>query len=283
MKKKKILILGATGMLGNAVADYFVAMKNKYTVVLTARNTKLAREKWPEAEVRCFDAENLQSINSLEDIHTFDACINCIGVIKPFMSKSLTQSILLNSVLPRAMAAHCKSVGVKFIHITTDCVFSGKDGNYDEDSLHDCLDDYGKSKSLGEPVEDCMVIRTSIIGDEIHKDASLIAWVKSQKGETIKGYSHHYWNGITTTTFADVCHQILQKDLYEEGLFHVFSNKVDKFQLMNIFNEVFELNMTVEEYSDENVVDRSMTTKKDLMSKLNVPSLKKQIKGLVKS
>ncbi len=278
--KKNILILGATGMLGNAVANYFVKMKNKYNVVLTARNIKLAEETWPETDIRHLDLNDEYTFESIEDIDDFDTVINCIGVIKPFMKNDFFTSVSLNTLFPHSMAQECKERGIKFIHITTDCVFSGKDGNYDEDSLHDCLDDYGKTKSLGEPVNDCMVIRTSIIGDEIHKDASLIAWAKAQKGKTVKGYSHHLWNGITTTTFGDICHQIIQKDLYEVGLFHVFSNTVNKFQLMNLFNEVFDLGMTVEEYSDENVVDRTMTTKKELMSKLNIPSLKKQLKAL---
>ena len=162
------------------------------------------------------------------------------------------------------------------LYITTDCVFSGRGGNYHEDSLHDCLDDYGKSKSLGEP-ENCMVIRTSIIGEEIHKNASLIAWVKSMKGKEANGFKNHLWNGVTTNHYAEICQKIIDDSLYEVGLFHVHSNTVDKYQLLKLINDRFGLNIKVNGVVTDVSVDRTLASKKPLVNKLNVKSIERQI------
>jgi dTDP-4-dehydrorhamnose reductase/intein/homing endonuclease len=159
------------------------------------------------------------------------------------------------------------------------CVFSGSVGKYVESDLHDALDAYGKSKSLGETKE-CMVIRTSILGEEIHKNASLVAWAKSQAGKNVSGFTNHIWNGITTKQFANCCHQIIEKDLYEAGLHHVFSNDVTKFELLSMIDARFGLNLTIASVEAGQRCDRTMRTNKTLMSRLTVPSISDQIKDM---
>lgn len=265
----KICILGSTGMLGNAVAKHF--LKSEHEVVLTHRTDKV---KLSENSVY-FDAEN----TDLSFMNNCDYVLNCIGTIKPFMDKNPITSIYINSIFPRKLANHCEQNDIKLIHITTDCVFSGRDGNYHEDSIHDCLDDYGKSKSLGEP-ENCMVIRTSIIGEEIHKNASLIAWVKSMKGKEANGFKNHWWNGITTNHYAEICQNIIENSLYEVDLFHVHSNTVDKYQLLNLINDKFDLDIKISGIVTDVSVDRTLTSKKHLINKLNIKSIEQQIKEL---
>jgi dTDP-4-dehydrorhamnose reductase len=210
-----------------------------------------------------------------------DYIINCIGVIKPFMKDSQKNAIKLNCLFPMILSEYCEKNGCKLIHITTDCVFSGKDGGYTEDSIHDALDDYGKSKSLGESCQDkSMVIRTSIIGEEVHKQASLIAWVQSQKGKEVNGYTNHLWNGVTTKQYAKICSDIIDNDLYEEGLFHVFSNPINKLDLVNCISDRFELGITVNPFEAPESCDRTMNTIKDLCGKLNIPSIEQQIKEI---
>jgi dTDP-4-dehydrorhamnose reductase/intein/homing endonuclease len=161
------------------------------------------------------------------------------------------------------------------------CVFSGKEGKYTEESQHDALDDYGKSKSLGEHCQKFgMLIRTSIIGEEIHKNASLIEWIKSQKGKEINGFTNHLWNGITTKQYAKICSQIIDENLYEKGLFHVFSDVVNKLELASFVNEKFDLGITIKPFETENPCDRTMSTVKDLNSKLTIPTIKEQIENL---
>ena len=223
----KIAVLGSTGMLGNAVLKHFKS--KKYDIIGTYRDEKFANQ-----DLVYFDAVT----SDFSIIDDCDYVLNCIGTIKPFMNKNMANSIFINSIFPRKLANYCELKNIKMIHITTDCVFSGKDGKYDEDSLHDCLDEYGKSKSLGEP-NNCMVIRTSIIGEEIHKDASLISWTKSMKNKEVNGFTNHLWNGITTKYYAELCEQIIENNFYENQLFILHSNTINKFELLNLLNEKF--------------------------------------------
>ena len=131
------------------------------------------------------------------------------------------------------------------IHITTDCVFSGKDGNYDENSIPDEINDYGLSKSLGELCKGT-IIRTSIIGEEANNKRSLLEWVVSNKGNTINGFTNHMWNGITCLQLAKIIDIIIRDDLYWNGVQHIFSPRsVSKYELVSMINDVYKLNITV--------------------------------------
>lgn len=270
--KTKILILGSTGMLGNAVTAFFLNNPG-YEIVTTYRDKAFA-----------FPGKSLYYDVLTTSLHElpgdFDYVINCIGTIKPFMAADPVAAIRINALLPWQLADWCEANGSKLIHITTDCVFSGKKGKYVESDLHDALDDYGKSKSLGECSSRGMVLRTSIIGEEIHKNSSLIAWAKSQKGKTINGFSTHLWNGITTKEYAKVCDKIITAGWYEKGLFHIFAqDDVSKLQLMEYFNEKFDLDLTIIEKRPD-AVDRTMRTEKELCAKLGIPTVKQMIEEI---
>lgn len=264
----KILILGGTGMLGNAVGKHFLNTNHNITLTYRTRNAIYG------------DSHKWVYFNPLDSIDynftkKYDIVINAIGIIKPFMKISTTDAIFINSIFPHHLAKYSNNV----ISITTDCVFSGKKGNYTENDLHDALDDYGKSKSLGEPINDCMVIRTSIIGEEIHKNASLIAWAKSQKGKEVNGFTHHKWNGITTNQYAKICEKIIDNNWYQKGLFHAFAKDiVTKYDMMTYFNEKFELDLKIK--AVDNITepcDRSLSTIKDLCQKLEIPTVQQMI------
>lgn len=264
----KILILGNTGLLGNAVEKHF-RNQYDYSVTTACRNPELS----PSKSI-CFDAikDNLDSLGN-----GYDYVINCIGVIKPFMIDDPESAIMINALFPWRLARWCEISGMRLIHITTDCVYSGAKGKYIESDLHDALDAYGKSKSLGECVPHAMVLRTSIIGEEIHKNASLVAWAKMQKGKKIGGYSTHYWNGITTNTYAKICDKIIRNDLFEPDLFHIFAaDDVSKLEMMQLFNKKYDLDMEIEEKTPP-VVDRTLRTKKNLCEKLDIPTVSQMI------
>jgi len=269
---KKILILGGTGMLGNAVVRHF-AKQDGYDVTATYRTEGL---DIPCNNIR-FDVLR-DAPEKLSD--GYDYVLNCIGIIKPFMAADIVSAIKINSIIPHILAEWCDSEQTRLIHITTDCVYSGNKGKYVESDLHDALDDYGKSKSLGECPNKAMVLRTSIIGEEIHKDASLIAWAKSQKGQTISGFSTHTWNGITTNYYAKICDAIIQNGYFENGLFHVFAeDDVTKLEMMHMFNKKFDLGMTIEEKQPA-TCDRTLRTEKELNKKLCVPTVGQMIEEL---
>jgi len=171
----KILVLGSTGMLGQYVTRY---LKNKSVPVTASSRIDFDASNPTQSEI-----ENL--------ISPFNVIINCIGLIKPQVDKyGIVEAIRINSVFPHQLANTCESKNKKLIHITTDCVYSGKIGGYTETSISDVSDTYGKTKSMGEP-QNCTTIRTSIIGEEVHQQRSLIEWAKSQNGKTVHGYTNH--------------------------------------------------------------------------------------------
>jgi dTDP-4-dehydrorhamnose reductase len=272
---KKILIVGATGLLGNTVGKYFI--NTSHDVTLTYRKEKLIygdENNWIQFQVG----------DELDFIKDYDYVINCIGIIKPYMSndENPIDSRMVNSVFPWQLSHKCEELGCRLIHITTDCVFSGRDGKYNEESEHDALDAYGKTKSLGEPVTKSMVLRTSIIGEEIHSNASLIEWAKSQKGKEVNGFTHHLWNGVTTRQYARCCAKIINNDLYSVGLFHIFSeNTVSKAEMLGYFNDRYGLNLSIKETNSiGDKCDRSLSTLKCLNGLLDIPTVKEQIMEL---
>jgi len=266
---KKLLVLGGTGMLGNTVVRHFIK-QNGYDVTATYRT--------PGLEIPCNKIEFNVLSDSLDIIQgSFDYVLNCIGITKPFMLPDIVAAIKINSIFPHTLADWCNSKDMKLIHITTDCVYSGNAGKYTEGVLHDALDDYGKSKSLGECPDKAMVLRTSIIGEELHKDAFLVAWAKSQKGKTISGFSTHLWNGITTNYYAKACDEIIKNNYYGHGLSHIFAeDDVTKLEMMHIFDEKYDLGMTIEEKQPAKC-DRTLRSDKDLCKKLGIPTVKQMI------
>ena len=167
--------------------------------------------------------------------------VNCIGVIKPRIdesqSSSVEQAVRINTLFPHQLANYAENAGLKVLQIATDCVFSGAAGRYNEKSAHDATDVYGKTKSLGEVnSRQVMHLRCSIVGPEIGRSTSLWEWVRGQpRHAVISGYLNHYWNGITTDAFGEICHSIISNDLFSAGVVHVVPDDVvSKNQLVNI-------------------------------------------------
>jgi len=269
----KVLILGSTGMLGNAVGKWFLERPEQFETHLTYRNEEMSF------------GENKHYFNMYDEegsgeLPAVDYIINCVGLIKPFITEDPLVSIEVNATFPWRLARYCEETDTNLIHITTDCVYSGAKGSYSEESEHDALDSYGKTKSLGEP-NNCMVLRTSIIGEEIHKNVSLISWVKDQKGGEVNGYTNHLWNGITTKQYAEVCGKIITQDLFQIGKFHIHSPEpVTKHKLVSLINERFELGITVNEFEAPVVVDRTLATTHEMCARLEIPPIEQQIKEL---
>ena len=199
----KIIVLGKNGMLGRYVYTYFKT--NGYdTIGVSRKDVNIGEVN------RTVLTEYFTSLKLSEG----DVVINCVGVIKPRVDElGVLNAININSVLPHILEDILIEMGVNLIHPTTDCVFDGLKGQYDEDHPHNVTDIYGRTKSLGEP-EKSTVIRTSIIGDEVNQGRSLVEWIKSNKGKTVNGFTNHQWNGVTCLEFAKICQQIIEKDLY---------------------------------------------------------------------
>ena len=180
----------------------------------------------------------------LNHIESDDIVINCIGAI-PQKSPSIRDYIQTNTLFPLRLDELSNHIGFKFIHITTDCVFDGSKGDYTVYDTHTAEHIYGITKSLGEPNGAC-VIRTSIIGEELHGKKNLLEWVRSNRGQRIDGYTNHIWNGVTCLTLAGVVKRIIQENLYWSGVRHIASpDRVSKYDLCRIINHCYELDIQV--------------------------------------
>jgi dTDP-4-dehydrorhamnose reductase len=197
-----------------------------------------------------------------EKFLSYDYLINCAGSIKPVVDKqSYEKTLIVNSIFPNYLAKLCYQSGsAKMIHITSDCVFSGEKGQYIETDRHDVTDKYGVSKSLGENLEICN-IRTSIIGEEQEgNQRSLIEWAKSEKGNKVKGFTNHKWSGVTCLRLAQIIEYMISNNIYWNGIAHIFSESINKFDLLSKINEVYDLDLEIESFETEHPCDRSMST-----------------------
>jgi dTDP-4-dehydrorhamnose reductase len=230
------LIFGANGMLGKYICKY-LEMKGKNIV-------KINRKE--------FDIKLLY--NKIDDIifskYKPKFVINCAGVINKRLDLDVIEMYIVNSVFPQILSKICVKYNICLIHPTTDCVFSGLNGNYDKNSKHDCNDDYGISKSIGENIygKNICVIRSSIIGEE-DNSRSLISWIISNKDKTVNGYTNHLWNGITCLEYAKIVYQIILNGGWT-GLYHINSvfrgqNFISKNDLVKIISEIYMLNITI--------------------------------------
>ena len=254
---KKVLILGATGMLGHKLCQGF-AEKEHFQVSATTRsplNSELTK---------CFpknitfipncNAMHPESIFSVIQSTSPDFVINCIGIVKQSPeSKNYSTSIAINSLFPHILAQKCAENNVKLIHISTDCVFSGTFGHpYIETMNSDAEDLYGKSKFLGEVIDqkNALTIRTSIIGREITHPTGLLEWFLSQKGKNIKGFSRALFSGLTTNLAVNVLEHVIMKTPELSGLYHVSTAGISKFDLLQIINEVYRTNIHIQKDED---------------------------------
>ena len=272
-----LLVLGVSGMLGSMCFDY-LSKNSNFSVYGTARNPKYLKDN-----IYQFDVYDISTLENKEFLNLkIEYIINCIGITKPFSKdndpEGVMRAIKINSDFPWELAKYAKKYQIKVLQIGTDCVYSGKKGLYDESAPHDPLDVYGKSKSLGEVFDQTsLIIRCSIIGPEFKKETTfLFEWFLNQPdGGTIGGFEHHLWNGVTTLQFAQICEKLISSNNFDElvklsYVHHFIPNDiVNKFELMNIFNDVFEKNLKINRVNKPNEkVDRTLSTKYGELAKL---------------
>lgn len=214
---QSVLVLGATGMLGSMVFDVLSkahGLQVAATVRTVAQGIELEQE-YPGTSWILYDAE--QPAEKTEYVAQYDWVINCIGITKPLIHENVPseveRAIRVNALWPHQLASAVSGAGHRLLQIATDCVFSGRSGPYAEPSTSDAHDVYGRTKSLGETCYPGVThLRTSIIGPETGPSKFLLEWVRRQPHDpVINGYSDHYWNGVTTLQFAEVCRGIIQE------------------------------------------------------------------------
>jgi len=188
----------------------------------------------------------------------------------------------VNSIFPHNLGKWAQKNNVQAFHITTDCVYSGIKGSYMERDYFDANDVYGMSKNGGDTHE-CMTLRTSIIGEEQGQARSLLSWAQSQKGKEVSGFTNHIWNGVTTLHLAEIMGDIIEKNIYQPGVFHLHSpNKVTKFELLQILNEVYELELKIKAVTAAESCDRSLASVHPLARNLATKTIAQQVQEMRK-
>jgi dTDP-4-dehydrorhamnose reductase len=257
----KVAVLGSTGMVGHEVVNVLGTDERQRFIVLGLDRTGF------DANNPCFGCLN-----------EFDYIINCIGVVWQG-NPSKRDMFYTNSVFPHLLYERCGHfTNRKVIHVSSDCVFSGKRGGYSESNVPDATSDYGISKALGEP-RDGMVLRTSIIGRELKTKHSFVEWAINQRGQEVNGFVNHVWNGVTSRQYGRILAQVMTEDLWAPGVHHVFSTSLTKHDLLCKVSDGLGLDLRVKPVTQD-LVDRSLVTEKALNGRLNIPSIDVMIDDL---
>jgi len=231
----KILILGINGMLGSTLF-FHLSQNKKNDIFGTTRNKVLLRSFKNKNNIFCgVDATEFSTFRSIIEKSKPDLIINCIGVIKQKLNDiNLTNMTLINTDFPKYLNDICKNFNMRMIHISTDCVFSGNTGMYNELSVPDPIDEYGLSKLKGEVVDskNTLTLRMSIVGHEMTTNYSLLDWFLSQKS-SVTGYSKAIFSGLTTLELSSIIEKyVINSDM--SGLYHIGNSPIDKMLFLKI-------------------------------------------------
>jgi dTDP-4-dehydrorhamnose reductase len=263
--KMKVLILGVTGMLGSTVFKMLQQDKS-LTVYGTLRSVSGAEHFPLDSHSQLLANVDVLDNDSLISVMTAvkpDLVINCIGLIKQYAdANSPLIALPINAMFPHRLANLCSLTNTRLIHISTDCVFSGRKGMYTEDDVSDAEDLYGKSKYIGElhDLTHSVTLRTSIIGHELNTSTSLVDWFLSQTGQ-VKGYNEAIFSGLPTIELAIVIRDFVIPNANLHGLYHVSVEPIDKHSLLNLIADVYGKEIEIE--ADDKVqIDRSLDSTK---------------------
>ncbi len=256
----RVLILGAAGMLGHTLWQAYHQRFDTWGAV---------RSSFQEyADYGLFDPERLVGGVDAADFDTIvrtlamvqpDVVINGIGIIKQLpTAQDPIVSLSINALFPHRLANLCRAAGVRLIHISTDCVFSGRKGMYTEEDISDAEDLYGRTKFLGEVgAPGCLTLRTSIIGRELRTTSGLVEWFLSNRGGSVRGYTEAIYSGFTTLALANIMADILEQYPDLSGVYQVSSAPINKYDLLCLIRNTYDLPIEIEAYAGVQI-DRSL-------------------------
>lgn len=257
----KVLVLGVTGMLGNAVFRVFGA-DAAYQTWGTLRSATALRHFPQNSHVRLLcgvDVLDQDALTSAIARVKPDVVINCVGLIKQLAdAKDPLTALPINAMLPHRLARLCELAGARLIHVSTDCVFSGRKGLYQEADLSDAEDLYGKSKYIGElhDLPHAITLRTSIIGHELGSNHALVDWFLSQQG-SVRGFTRAIFSGLPTVELARVMKELVIPHPQLNGLYHVAAAPIDKHKLLGLVAAQYGKQIEIRP-DDGLVIDRSL-------------------------
>jgi dTDP-4-dehydrorhamnose reductase len=260
---KRVAILGSTGMLGSAITRFMetqnieVTEFNRLGKSINGKNTAIK-----------IDVLGSYELNNVFKGIEIDFVINSIGMVKQVIDERSVKDVFeakrINSDFLENLNIFSGNTGIPIIQIGTDCVYSGKTGQYSENSYFDPIDTYGITKTVGEQsLSEAMLIRCSIIGREKKSFVSLIEWVLKQPiGAKINGFTNHFWNGVTTLQFSEIVSGVLKTDGFRKGTVHLVpSNVISKNKLIKLIAAEFgRTDLEICDFVAENAVNRSLVT-----------------------
>ena len=256
----RVMVLGAAGMLGHKAFQVFSRL---FETVATFRcfDARLrSTGLFPQSQViDGVDATELESVRRAIMEFRPNCVLNCIGIIKQLKeAKDARASIYTNALFPHLLAEICEDTGSRLVHVSTDCVFSGKCGRYTEEDQSDAEDLYGRTKFLGEvDYPHAITVRTSIIGRELFSNVSLVDWYLSQRVEKVRGFTNAIFTGLTTIALSRELARIIEQFPELSGLYQVSSEPISKYDLLNLLRISFGVDVAVEPF-EEFRCDRSL-------------------------
>ncbi|HST51636.1 MAG TPA: SDR family oxidoreductase [Pyrinomonadaceae bacterium] len=260
VEKMRVLILGGTGMLGHKLWQMLAPRFDAYaTVRASPARYERAGPFDPSRSIAGVSAQDFDSVARAFAVVRPGAVVNCVGVVKQdAAAKDPLASITTNALFPHRLAQLARACGARLVHLSTDCVFSGREGNYNESSRPDAVDLYGRTKLLGEVAgENCLTIRTSMIGRELAGAHGLLEWFLSQEGGSVRGFRRAVFSGFTTAALAGIIAEVLSEHTELSGVWHVAAEAINKFDLLSLVKEIYGLRVGVEP-DDSFVCDRSL-------------------------
>lgn len=268
---KKCLILGSTGMLGHVLYDY-LELNSQYSIFNVSFRNKL------NSKTKILDVSNIILLEKFIEEIKPDFILNCVGVLIKGSNQNIKNAIQINAFFPHLLLELCDKLNCKLIHISTDCVFSGQEGGYNENSTKDAIDIYGKTKSLGEfNLENHLCVRTSIIGPELkEKGEGLFHWLLKQKGEIV-GYKNVFWSGVTTLELSKALEFSIENDI--SGLWNLTNEvAISKYDLLEKIINHFELNEITLKSNSDKMSNKTLKTIRDI--NYSVPNYDQMINEL---
>ena len=258
----KVLIFGATGMLGSALMRILSENDNLevYGTVRSTESKKLFSAEYHEKLITGCDATRLDDLVAVFSKINPDVVINCISLSKELLKVAdPLKMIAIYSMLPHQLSSLCKEFGARLVHMSTDGVFSGKKGGYKEDDASDVQDTYGTAKFLGEVHKPhTITIRTSIIGHELQSRNGLVEWFLSQKGQCVC-YSRAIFSGFPTVVLAQIIRDIVIPNPHLSGIYHISSSPISKCELLRLIAQVYDKRIDL--IADEKVeINRSLSS-----------------------
>lgn len=259
----RVLILGVTGMLGSALYKLFAsdAQHEAWGTLRSAGGRRFFAEADRVRLIDSVDVTDHDALVAVMDRVRPDVIINAVGVIKQLSTANDPLIVLpINAMFPHRLAGLCGLMGARMIHISTDCVFSGRAGNYLESDLSDAEDLYGKSKYIGEVHDQphAITLRTSGIGHELNSRNGLLEWFLSQKGR-VKGFSKAIYSGLPWVELGRVIRDFVLPHPELNGLYHVSSKPISKLDLLTLIAGVYGKEITIEP-DDAVRIDRSLNS-----------------------